>query len=217
MILLFLMFLWVGWAGLSQDSSCVCSIWCWLGHPCGCYLDRRIHDVTSHMSGPPSWDGCKPEACLSLVLILKDFFPFMVIHLPWPLLPCDLSSMIVQTALHGGLVLHKRERASRPLNLVRELEKHHIYHILLVKASNRSVQIQSGRGQYKGMNTRRWYWSYCNNLPHTSISYQLSHVSISVKTEVEHLLLLFNVRCRRCKDSKTYSKPIHSVMNSDSL
>lgn len=106
---------------------------------------------------PTSWDGCKPEACLSLVFILKDFFPFMVIHLPWPLLPCDLSSMIVQTALHGGLVLHKTERASRPLNLVRELEKHHIYHILLFKASNRSVQIQSGRGQHKGMNTIRWY------------------------------------------------------------
>lgn len=63
--------------------------------------------------------------------------------------------MIAQTASHGNLALHKREEDLGPLKgLVRELEKH-VYHILLVKASNKVSSDLKGKVRAQGPKYKR--------------------------------------------------------------
>lgn len=120
------MFLWVGLAGLS-----------WIA---------LISDT-----------GCKVKACVFFIFILKDFSPLMAVPLLWPISPCGLTSMIAHTALHGRLVLHKREK----LQCLLRTWLGNLRNIISItfcwsKKVTRSVQIQSGKGQHKGMNTRRY-------------------------------------------------------------
>lgn len=136
------MCLWVGWAGPSWDSSPFCSMWCWPASVMELPLGRK-----------PPWfhNPVCPSAKMALffVFILKDFLPFMTIHLLWPFLPCGLTNMIAQTACK--FILHKREKDSALLkSLVRELEKHHIYPILLVKASNKVSSDWKCKGRVQG-------------------------------------------------------------------